>query len=101
MEYAAFYEYIKNELCINQDKPELSCNGKCHLKNELAKASDSETGNENNPSIKAEQSLVFFQNTNINYDFVLQEKQNQKINASYNTIYKYHYMDFIFHPPLV
>ncbi|XMO85439.1 hypothetical protein AAFN75_11635 [Algibacter sp. AS12] len=101
LEYAAFYDYIKNELCINQDKPELACNGKCHLKKELAKASNSETGNENSHSITVEQSIVFFQNTINYYDFVILKEQNPKINASYNAIYKYHYMNFIFHPPLI
>lgn len=28
--------YIASELCVNQDKPELQCNGKCHLKKQLA-----------------------------------------------------------------
>ena len=35
--YAVNYEYISTELCENKDKPEMACNGKCHLKKELAK----------------------------------------------------------------
>jgi hypothetical protein len=31
------YDYISKVLCINKDKPELKCNGKCHLMKELAK----------------------------------------------------------------
>src|SRR5690606_41102997 len=27
VEYVVFYDYIKNELCVNKDKPELKCNG--------------------------------------------------------------------------
>ncbi|NBL63695.1 hypothetical protein GV828_00615 [Flavobacterium sp. NST-5] len=42
LEYIAFYDYIKNELCENKAKPEMHCNGKCHLAKELAKANDSE-----------------------------------------------------------
>ena len=30
VEYAAFYDYIKNELCVNKDTPEMGCNGKCY-----------------------------------------------------------------------
>ena len=37
--YIVQYDYIVNELCVNRDKPDLKCNGKCHLKDQLAKAS--------------------------------------------------------------
>lgn len=30
-------EYIARVLCINRDKPEMGCNGKCHLKEQLQK----------------------------------------------------------------
>lgn len=43
MEYAINYDYIVKVLCENKEKPEVACNGKCHLKKELANASDSET----------------------------------------------------------
>ena len=36
----AYYElnidYIIENYCVNKEKPELQCNGKCHLKNQLA-----------------------------------------------------------------
>jgi hypothetical protein len=40
IEYAVDKEYIENILCINKNKPEKNCNGKCHLKNQLKKASE-------------------------------------------------------------
>lgn len=42
VEYALNYDYVVNVLCENKAKPELGCNGKCHLMKELAKASDTE-----------------------------------------------------------
>ena len=42
LEYILHYDYIARELCENKAKPELKCNGKCHLMKELAKASDGE-----------------------------------------------------------
>ncbi len=42
VEYAANYDYISKELCVNKNKPKLHCNGKCHLMKELAKASEQE-----------------------------------------------------------
>ena len=37
LEYIVNYDYIVKELCENKDKPELKCNGKCHLAKQLAK----------------------------------------------------------------
>ncbi len=37
MEYALNYEYISTVLCENKDKPEMHCNGKCHLMKEVKK----------------------------------------------------------------
>jgi hypothetical protein len=41
-EYVIDYGYISTQLCINKDKPELHCNGKCHLMKKLAAASENE-----------------------------------------------------------
>ncbi|RFN58151.1 hypothetical protein [Marixanthomonas ophiurae] len=48
-EYVVDYDYIANVLCINKDEPEMQCNGKCHLTQELSKAN--EATNPNNKSI--------------------------------------------------
>jgi len=37
IEYYWDYEYIATVLCENKDKPEMQCNGKCHLKKEIKK----------------------------------------------------------------
>ncbi|MTG98087.1 MULTISPECIES: hypothetical protein [Myroides] len=40
VEYWVNYEYVSKVLCENVSKPELECNGKCHLSNELSKSFD-------------------------------------------------------------
>lgn len=35
LDFVANYQYIKNKLCENKDKPEMHCNGKCYLMKEL------------------------------------------------------------------
>lgn len=35
VEYAINYDYISKVLCINKDKPEMHCNGKCQLMKKL------------------------------------------------------------------
>jgi len=34
--------YIAKELCVNKNKPELHCNGRCYLMNKLKQAQDKE-----------------------------------------------------------
>lgn len=43
LDFVINYDAIQ-ELCINKGKPEMQCNGSCHLKNELAK-----TAQDDNP----------------------------------------------------
>lgn len=101
VEYATFYDYIKNELCVNKDEPELACNGKCYLKKKLAKASDSEKSTDKNHASTSEQQVVFYQDIfKTPFSFTAQE-ENSKIEPSYNKIYEFNFMNFIFHPPLV
>lgn len=38
--YSLNKAYITNNFCVNQDKPEMHCNGKCYLKKQLNKAQD-------------------------------------------------------------
>lgn len=45
VEYVVNYDYIVNVLCENKDKPEMQCNGKCHLTKELAKEAGTEDKN--------------------------------------------------------
>lgn len=55
VEYVVNYDYIVNVLCENKDKPEMQCNGKCHLTKELAKEAGAEDKNPfNNKTSKTE-----------------------------------------------
>lgn len=54
VEYALNKEYIAKNLCVNRDKPKSCCEGKCHLKKELAKSNTSEDAEENNSSKKSQ-----------------------------------------------
>lgn len=42
-DYLINYDYISKVLCINRDKPESCCNGKCHLMKEMKKQEESES----------------------------------------------------------
>ncbi len=58
-------EYIAQNLCVNKDKPELQCNGKCYLKKQLDKTDqNSKTDNKSN-SLKADITDIVLCNKNI------------------------------------
>ncbi len=102
LEYVAFYDYIKNELCINKDKPILQCNGKCFLKKELAKASESENGKDKKHT-SVETSIVFFQEIKDDFDFQVffcTIKLKTPLNYG-NLSYSYLGKDSVFRPPIV
>jgi hypothetical protein len=40
VEYSLLKNYISKNLCINRDKPENTCNGKCFLDDQLKKSSE-------------------------------------------------------------
>ena len=61
LEYAVNYDYITKVLCENKAKPELECNGKCHLMKELAKASENEKPLSSHKKSMSESEVLFFQ----------------------------------------
>ena len=42
LEYGLNYEYISKVLCINQEKPELACDGKCYLRAKIEQQAQQE-----------------------------------------------------------
>lgn len=100
LDYWVNYKYIANELCENQDKPELECNGKCHLKKELAKAAteESSTSKDKKQVSKQEIQILFYQET-----FQLESKKTLIVSTETPTYYFNNYFHLnssqIFHPP--
>ncbi|MEC5142279.1 hypothetical protein [Chitinophaga sp. 212800010-3] len=47
MQFKVNQTYIAKELCVNRDKPQMHCNGHCHLKKELDKDTQPEKNNNN------------------------------------------------------
>ncbi|WBL21620.1 hypothetical protein [Zunongwangia sp. HRR-M8] len=42
VDYIFNYDYIVTQLCINRDRPDLACNGKCYLMQSLAEEANKE-----------------------------------------------------------
>lgn len=51
LEYAVNYDYISTVLCINKDKPESTCKGKCHLNKKVAETVEAQIPDQENESV--------------------------------------------------
>ncbi len=106
LDYVINYDYIVKELCENKAKPELKCNGKCHLMKEMAKAAEEESANDKSNSSDKKENHI-----NIEILFYTEIKslvsnqtrfQNQNtVNDNYSNLYSYKTSFSIFHPPAV
>ena len=85
------------QLCDNKDKPELQCNGKCHL----SMISSAETSDEQTPiiEIRFEQLLLFIERPQ-SYELRCIPINNQNLNT-YNSLYKFELVQTFLHPPEV
>ncbi len=57
--YLYQYDYYINVLCENKDKPELKCNGTCHLAKELKVVDEKESAPELPAQVKVEPALFY------------------------------------------
>ena len=100
--YVVNYDYISTELCENKDDVEMECNGKCHLKKELAK--EIQENNHISESKKVnfvETSLLFCSDIEpFTFNRVLFEEENKSL-ISYSNLYQKENIYTIFHPPAI
>ena len=85
-------------LCENKDKPELACNGKCHL----TKVSKSQDKEQNTPeSIVDFRELTLYHNSFVEFIFPSKpftKKHNPKF---YQNLYSFSNTNDCFHPPRI
>jgi hypothetical protein len=101
VEYVANYEYIVNVLCENKDKPEMQCNGKCHLTKELAKEAGAEDDNPfNNKTSKTEIPQFIISENIAEYSFASTGEFISVENIGYKpNLNSSLYISKILHPP--
>ncbi len=99
LSYVVNYDFITAELCINKDNDNLDCNGKCHLKKELAKASgQSENSGSDRKMKQAEIEILFIDTTD---EFYLEKPffHQRRAVDSYVNFYRFAASSPFFHPP--
>jgi hypothetical protein len=101
IDYAVNYDYISKVLCINKDKPELKCNGKCHLMKELAKASEDDKPISSDKKLGSNPFVDLFVTEADSFNFLFFQNSNTKeLNCSYANLYSHLDSYAIFHPPI-
>ncbi len=88
--------YITENFCVNKTKPEMQCNGKCHLKKELKESEES--ASKNPVSLKQFNELLLACDNSI-ADF---QKPAVSVTSIIVTSFDFFYSDpckDIFHPP--
>jgi hypothetical protein len=99
LDYIVNYDYIANELCVNKAKPQLHCNGKCHLMQELAKAAEEQKQQSDKKMAQHETEVLFCQipfDFSFSYSFVFPVVKNE---TAYNNLYSHSNAVSFFHPP--
>jgi hypothetical protein len=95
IEYFTFKKYIAENLCINRDKPNCYCHGKCFLK-KMLKENNAPT--DQKMSFKSQQKPLECNLPAINYSF--KKSVDYKIlYLFYIETYNFNYSAELFHPP--
>jgi len=84
-------------LCENKDKPELQCNGKCHLK----KISESSADENEAVNLIDFKELILYKQEITNYVMLLDVIDSPKGITTYLNLYHFKHSNSCFHPPQV
>lgn len=101
VEYIVNYEYIATVLCENVDKPEMQCNGKCHVAKEF------EQTLEHHSPVQLEKAVVLFDFipvfSSYNTDCIAIERfsSKEKVPFFYSNIYTYLFSTNVLQPPIL
>ncbi|WP_240034588.1 hypothetical protein [Flavobacterium silvisoli] len=102
VDYIVNYDYISKVLCVNKAKPEMHCNGKCHLMKQLAKEAENEKPLTPTKKGTSQETETFF----CLYFHPCEVPQvygnpSFKVNTHYTNLYDYTTAGSVFHPPAV
>lgn len=100
IDYVVNYHYIATVLCVNKAKPQMHCNGKCHLMKEMAKESESEKPiSSDKKSVAFEYEILFFQRIEPILPIQGFYPLSPKMKVRYSNLYTYLDNKRFFHPP--
>ncbi len=86
------------QFCVNKDKPELNCNGKCHLKKVTKESNSTENPYSNIQLLKE---LLFVINNPSQVELMVVKNNWSTVKVEYTNLYKYLLLYQFYHPPKV
>jgi len=88
LDYSINKNYISEFLCVNKDKPDLGCEGKCHLDKQIEKLSTENNGDFPIPSPNEEVNIILFFQFEKPISFsILSEVESKKSVYTPNIVY--------------
>jgi len=100
-EYVVNYDYITTVLCVNKAKPQMHCNGKCHLMKELAKEAESEKPISSDKKGIAQEAEVLYCEVIPQWELQLfPDCSTVERNTHYTNLYSHLDSHSVFHPPI-
>ncbi|MTG98085.1 MULTISPECIES: hypothetical protein [Myroides] len=101
LDYAIDYEYISTVLCINKEKPELECNGKCYLMQEMAKVAEDQNNDMAKKLSNLSFSFIYYLSDVVEIEFHNFASTLKDKIESYTVFSLKTFVDFFFRPPLI
>lgn len=98
LDYMIRKDLIIEKFCVNKAKPEMHCNGKCHLEKRVKKEiDDSQDHSPFRLQNKKEEAIKYLPSEKAEQKLLLVRKL---IKTVYQKSYSFEYMPSIFHPPM-
>ncbi len=98
--YQLNIDYIVEKYCVNKERPQLKCNGKCYLAKKLQLQQQSETENRNETILITESFIpLYFQENDIDLNFFLFSLGDISHNWKNHTFYFLEVLSKIDPPP--
>lgn len=92
-------DIIAKVLCINKNKPELQCNGKCHLANQIKQQEEKENQNTNSETTTKTE-IIFIHNIETELLVSNTSSTNYQNNIEYNLVFNSSdFLDRLLRPP--
>ena len=102
--YVAYFElnidYIVETYCVNKEKPQLQCNGKCHLVKQIASTTDKD-GNATLNSLAESFFPVFYVDYIYDKNIKKSFKKELRKNTLQEQLYSFSFEHIHFKPPIV
>tara|TARA_R110002072_G_scaffold59514_3_gene151736 strand:+ start:184054 stop:184431 length:378 start_codon:yes stop_codon:yes gene_type:complete len=96
--YIVFTDSFVEKFCINKDRPQLECNGKCALSKMLIQENEEKKEPLSSSFLKYE--IVYFFKALINTEYLV-ATINSTVAVEYHNLYSFNFSERIAHPPKV